>query len=385
MLAQHRRAQGLDAEPVVARQARGVGHQRGDAQQRRLGAALVVEFGAGVSEASVRLHVGREDLDGLFECRAAAREGAVAQRGHATVEPALRRGGCGGEPVGDLPAPCKGPGRGEGDEGQRRARSREPARLGHGRCGRQGIRARPHPRRDHADGTEELLGRLEPRLGCLRQQASTQGVVLRCQARDDRRGRRRLDGDDLHARVERRASLECAAAREALVEHRAERKQVAPRVDGAMLDLFGRHVGRRAQQRMGLGELRPRRGGLAVPVARRDAGGDAEVEQFHVAVGGDDDVVGLQVAVDDAVPVGRRKRLRDLRAVRQGFERGEAAAFEDGGERLALGVLHDDEAAAVGVGADFVDRADARMVERRDGLGLAQQALVGPRVERGRR
>ena len=53
-------------------------------------------------------------------------------------------------------------------------------------------------------------------------------------------------------------------------------------------------------------------------------------------------------------------------------------------ERLALHVLHRDEAAAVGF-ADFVDGADVGMIEGRRGARLSQQAPLCQRIGLGLR
>ena len=92
-------------------------------------------------------------------------------------------------------------------------------------------------------------------------------------------------------------------ADEHLVEHDAERVDVAPAVDVEALGLLGREVGRGAHDQAGLGDL-------VVEIADRPR--DAEVGHLHLAVGGDEHVAGLDVAVHDAVAVRVGERLGDV-------------------------------------------------------------------------
>ena len=88
---------------------------------------------------------------------------------------------------------------------------------------------------------------------------------------------------------------------EHLVEDHAQRVQVARRADPPAGRLLGGHVPRAAQDVPGLGDG----GGLGCP-------GDAEVRDLRVSGPREEDVAGLDVAVDDAPPVGRLQRLRHL-------------------------------------------------------------------------
>ena len=95
----------------------------------------------------------------------------------------------------------------------------------------------------------------------------------------------------------------------------------------------------------------PRGGGrqvrdLAALLGVRELG-EAEVEDLHAAVVGDEDVLGLQVPVDDPLLVRRREAADDLERVVDRLARRELAAGEDRAQRLALEQLLDDVGRAV--------------------------------------
>ena len=115
-------------------------------------------------------------------------------------------------------------------------------------------------------------------------------------------------------RLVRRLALEGAASRGHLVEHGAEREDVGARVGRLPLELLGRHVLERADDRALLGE-RPRRrcratsrrGPPACAVARRAA---RPKSSSLAPPRGQHDVAGLQVAVHDPGAVRGVERLR---------------------------------------------------------------------------
>ena len=113
-------------------------------------------------------------------------------------------------------------------------------------------------------------------------------------------------------------------------------------------------------------------GGQALLVERP---GDAEVGDLGRALLVDEDVLGLDVAVDDALGVGGAERAGDLDRVGDRLgDRQPAVAADAVLERLALDVLEDDERRAV-VLAGVDDADDVGVVELRDGPRLAPEAL----------
>ena len=77
--------------------------------------------------------------------------------------------------------------------------------------------------------------------------------------------------------------------------------------------------------------------------------------------------------MDDAVAVRGVERIDDAAHQIERLAHPERTAPQPRRQRFAFDVLHDDEVAAAGVGADLVDGADVRMVEGGGRLRLAQQ------------
>ncbi len=106
---------------------------------------------------------------------------------------------------------------------------------------------------------------------------------------------------------------------------------------------------------------------------------DAEVEQARPSVRTDEQVARLQVAVDDAAPMGELDRFEDGGEELEPARQGKRLAPEVGDEILALDVLERQEPGAVG-GAPALDEAgDPRMLERRQDAHLVAEAAQGVR------
>src|SRR6185437_6180344 len=102
--------------------------------------------------------------------------------------------------------------------------------------------------------------------------------------------------------------------------------------------------------------------------------GDAEVEEFGDAIGGDENVAGLEIAMDDQAAMGVRHGFADLA---EEFAAGGDADFlafairRDGG---AFDVLHDEVGAAVGNSAAIEEFGDVGVVEGGENLTLLAEA-----------
>ena len=89
---------------------------------------------------------------------------------------------------------------------------------------------------------------------------------------------------------------------------------------------------------------------------------------------GDEDVGGLDVAVDDASCVGCIEGIGDLDAERQDRVQLHGVADDQMLKRGAVEELHDEEGAS-GVLADVVDGADIGMIQGRGGFGFTAEPL----------
>jgi hypothetical protein len=195
----------------------------------------------------------------------------------------------------------------------------------------------------------------------------------------ERRERRRLLAQDRRHRLGAGGAFERPLAREHLEEHDAEGEDVRPVVHRVAANLLGRHVADRAHHHAGLGSTsdhRRRRRLAAAGADRRDLAGETEVEDLHVPVARDEHVLGLQVAMDDALRMRGREALGNLTGVFRGALRRERPGFERLAKRLSLEQLHDGEVLPRGF-AEIVNGEDVRMRERRDGHGLALEPRAG--------
>ena len=167
----------------------------------------------------------------------------------------------------------------------------------------------------------------------------------------------------LHRDLDGRLAGERDDAGEELVEDDAGRVEIGALVDRGSPRLLGREILSRPDDRARLGHL-------AGP-----GPGDAEVGHLDAPLAVDEDVVGLDVAVDDPVLVGVPEGGEDLAGVRDRDGNGARAARHDQLlERAALDVLHHDEVRPVDDAA-VVDRDDVRMRQPGRMGGLAPEPL----------
>ena len=168
-------------------------------------------------------------------------------------------------------------------------------------------------------------------------------------------------------------------ARRHLVEHSAAGEEVAAGVHFFGSRLFGRHVGYGAERRAGAGEV------LGVWIgsghcvgrghlARRSGGGidfgQSEIEDFGVAALGDENIGGLDVAVDDSFGVRGVESVGDFDGEIQENVGLQRLARDAMLQRHAVEEFHGDEGPTVLL-SDLVDGADVGMVQGRGRLGFA--------------
>ena len=175
-------------------------------------------------------------------------------------------------------------------------------------------------------------------------------------------------------------------AGEEVVEDGTEGVDVAAGVDGLAAGLLGRHVADRSEQGAGGGDVGDGVGGAGIGIGICPLGqvlGEAPVDDDGLAELADEDVGGLEVAVDDAVAVGVSDGVCGGDHLReQGEAGGEALAGGDALlERAALDELHAQEGAAELVAAEVVEGDDAGVLQAGGDRGLAGEALDGGGVE----
>ncbi|MFO0799706.1 MAG: hypothetical protein U0804_19725 [Gemmataceae bacterium] len=247
-------------------------------------------------------------------------------------------------------------------------------------CPRLGLGAEVGDGRRHFPGRRRAVGRLRAQAPL----AQVHQLRLRAAVVEPRQAVGQVALRRLHPRRLRRVPLERRAAGEDDREHGAEAEHVAAgrHLVGRPGRLLGRHVRRRPHHRAGLrvvrvrvaegAHLRVRRGGVRVgggavgPAADAEHLGQPPVHHLHLAEGADHDVRGLEVAVDHVVGVGVPDGL--AHRLEHGHEPAAvvgrvAAGAEEVVEGVALDELHRQKRAAVGEGAEVVDRGDAGVLE----------------------
>ena len=164
------------------------------------------------------------------------------------------------------------------------------------------------------------------------------------------------------------------APRQELVHHHSPGVDVAAAVAPASLNLLRAHVVGSAEA---LGEMTPRQSFRAF-----DQRG-AEVDHLQMIVGRHDDVLGLQVAVHDPVPVHVHEHRGELPAPadREIDRHGTREVAQSPPEALALDVLeHEIRLGSVGTVIETVH--DTRMIEREGDLRFPAEAPEGLRDRR---
>ena len=107
--------------------------------------------------------------------------------------------------------------------------------------------------------------------------------------------------------------------------------------------------------------------------------GEAKIENFDGAALGDENVGGLDIAVDDAFFVGGVEGVGELDADVDGARNRQGTERDQFVEGLPFEQLHGDEGPAV-VFFDGVNDANAGMIQRRGGAGFAEEAFERLRI-----
>jgi len=164
-------------------------------------------------------------------------------------------------------------------------------------------------------------------------------------------------------------------AGQAFVQHRSQGEQIAARRERRIARLFGRHIGWRAQYRaLGGGGSADCRAVLVRLSRLLVQLGQPEIQHLHLAALVDDDVGGLDVAMDDAAAMRFAERLRHFLGDAHGLQHRHAAALQQVREIFAGHQFHDEEGLAAGGLAIVVDAGDVGVIQGGSGARLAQEA-----------
>jgi hypothetical protein len=135
-------------------------------------------------------------------------------------------------------------------------------------------------------------------------------------ARDLRNARRIFTQDGRH-RLGGRRMLKSALAGQHLIQDGAKREDISPMIDQLASHHFRRHIAGRAHHRARLGFVSLSRRAVVLvylPLLRLHQFRQAEVQNLDPAFFGDEQVLRLQVAMNDAFVVGSRQPMSNLNA-----------------------------------------------------------------------
>ena len=173
------------------------------------------------------------------------------------------------------------------------------------------------------------------------------------------------------------------AAGQHLVEDRTKGEEIGARVDRQTSELFGGHVADRPHDHAGIGA--GNRFHTRGRLVWNDLTRQAEVEDLHLPVLQQEDVLRLQVPMDQASGVRGRQATGNLDRNLDRLARGNRTGVQAIAQRFALEELRDGEELSV-VDAGIEDRQDVGVRERRDRLRLALEAgapiLIGRDAQR---
>ena len=170
--------------------------------------------------------------------------------------------------------------------------------------------------------------------------------------------------------------------RQALIQHRSQREQIAGRTQGRVLGLFRRHVLRSAQYAPFHGCGSQDGGGVLAGRSLLHLFGETEIQNLHLTPLAEHDVGRLDVAVGDSLAVRLAQCLRHLPDDAQRFRHRHRAAAQHMKQVLAAHQLHDDEGVPFLGLPIVVDARDMRMVERRCRARLPQKTRAKLRILR---
>ena len=242
------------------------------------------------------------------------------------------------------------------------------------RVGQGDVRIAERPRQ----GLGHLLRVLKAPVGVALERFCEPLVERDGQIGTDLRGDRdRLGGDRGERHGDALIGVPDGPPDQALERHASERPQIGAVIDVALpLHLLGGHVRRRSEHRALAGEAR----GFFVRGDGRVELCEAEIEELGELVAllasHQENVLGLQIAVNDACRVGLHQALRAVgNHAHRGLGIDEPDARHPVVQRLALQQLHRDERTPILEPAGVVDVDDVRALHARCRAGFPKKAL----------
>ena len=205
-------------------------------------------------------------------------------------------------------------------------------------------------------------------IGRHRESGGLLAVELSCRRLRDTAWRHHDAADDgVGQQVRRHQMLERPPPGHQLVKHHAQRIDVRGGGQRLAFDLFRAGIGQ--GQRLGAGG-----GGGNVNVFVDDSR-NAEIQQLRLAIFRYQDIRRLDVAMDDEVAMGVLHRRAHLKEQQHALAQVGPMVFAPGIDALALDVLHRQERLAVCQHAAIEQMRNARMLQPRQHLPLAGEAL----------
>lgn len=204
------------------------------------------------------------------------------------------------------------------------------------------------------------------------QDADEVGRYLQCRVQ-----LRGLVLEDRVHRLDGALAAERWTACEHLPEDDTQAEEVAAGIHHPALQLLRAQVARSAHYRPGRAHE-----GLRLHLAARNLGPQlrqTEVQHLHPPILGDEDVLGFEIPVDDALFVGRSEPTGDLQSDLDGLPGSQRPAAQPLPERLALQQFHHQVGRSL-VCPEVENGEDVRMGERRQGAGLLLEAGQAVRV-----
>jgi hypothetical protein len=177
-------------------------------------------------------------------------------------------------------------------------------------------------------------------------------------------------------------AVEGARTREGLEQRHAEAELIGGRGDGCGPILLGGHVRGRADEARGRGRCgrlgaRDRIGRARAHLGAFDVdAGETEVGHADPSIAADQDVVGLEVAVDQPALVGRLQTTAGLAVEGDDLPPGSGLELGPLSCGPTIDVLHGDEDLVLPC-AGLVDDDDVLVLDAGEGPGLAQEAIGG--------